>query len=89
MATIPVPMDDTVANVLQQGFANQHQRQNAMENRAMAGDQNVAELLRLGAARLAGNLGVSSDILNNRSTGGQPQASAADAGVNSGGPVNK
>lgn len=73
-------MDPTIATVLNQQFAEQAARMQAMGNRAQAGDQAVAELVRNAGANfmlLAGASaaqGLAGDILAQRSAGQQPQA---------------
>ncbi len=89
-------IDATVAHVLDQQFAEQVNVFRAQQNRATAGDAAVAELVRNNAAQADMLIGaraaqtllvdpLASSVLSQRSAGGQPQASAADAGVNSGG----
>jgi hypothetical protein len=46
MATIPVPMDDTVAMAMQQAFAQQHEILGASSTRAEKGDALIAEVHR-------------------------------------------
>ena len=87
--SLPTPMDDTVATVLQQQFAQQANHATALLNRTTAGDQAVAELVRNGAAQLATitlakasttlDAGLAKEILNQRSAENQPQEGTAAA----------
>ena len=82
-------------DVLFQGNVAQFQQVQALSNKSAAQLSNVTDnvflqmtqLYQASAAQQLQMNKLAADILAQRSAGGQPQASAADAGVNQGGPV--
>ena len=84
MATVPVPMDDTVAVAMQQGFAQNMQFAQQEAARENSGFGNVAEQTRLGFLKETSLSDLADGILAQRSAGGQPQSNAGYAGVNAG-----
>lgn len=78
------PMYDATQLVMEQTFAKSHAMHMSNADRENAGFANIAEQTRLlFLTRSQGN-DLAQDILDQRAAGGQPQASAGNAGVNSG-----
>ena len=66
-------MDPTIAQAMNQSFAKAHEDWLSMQNRAQAGDGNVAEQTRLAYLIDRANLALAGDILAQRSSQSQPQ----------------
>lgn len=70
--TAPGAMYDSTSQVLEQAFANSHERLMNNGVRAEAGNENVAEQTRLGFLEMKTGADIANDILNQRSVQMQP-----------------
>lgn len=66
-------MDPTITAVLNQAFAKSHETWLGTQDRASAGDANVAEQTRIAYLIDRANLALAGDILAQRSSQSQPQ----------------
>lgn len=79
-----MPMQDSTALAFEQAFAKSHFVGMAAVDRENQAMGNIAEQTRLGYLEMKQSFDLAEGILDQRSAGGQPQASAGSAGVNTG-----